>query len=130
MDIQKIEHCTLFSLKGEMTFPEVIKNLEEGGVERYVADLVGRKKFTYGRKGEFHMEDLKMEAVEISKIFQEKGIQTALQNIQQGRIPYLIFLQSIGESGCCHYEVFIDGQKVIYFGRDGSFHIERFPSLP
>jgi hypothetical protein len=31
------------------------------------------------------------------------------------------------EAGCSHYEVFISGKKAIYFGRDGSQHIELFP---
>ena len=31
-------------------------------------------------------------------------------------------------SGCSHYEVFIDGRKAMYFGRDGEFCTEPFPA--
>jgi uncharacterized protein YbcV (DUF1398 family) len=48
--------------------------------------------------------------------------------IQQGQLGYAEFLRRIMASGCSHYEVFIAGRKVMYFGRDGEFHTEHFPS--
>jgi uncharacterized protein YbcV (DUF1398 family) len=42
-------------------------------------------------------------------------------------IQYREFLQRVMAAGCSHYEVFITGKQAIYFGRDGSYHIEKFP---
>jgi uncharacterized protein YbcV (DUF1398 family) len=37
------------------------------------------------------------------------------------------FLRRIMGAGCAHYEVYIQGRKAVYFGRDGEFYIEPFP---
>jgi hypothetical protein len=31
-------------------------------------------------------------------------------------------------AGCAGHRVFIDGRKVMYFGRDGDFYTEHFPT--
>ena len=32
------------------------------------------------------------------------------------------------QAGCANYRVFIDGRKAMYFGRDGDFYTEPFPT--
>lgn len=130
MDISAIQSCTQLSLAEQMTFPDVIARLSAAGAERYIADLTGKQKITYGLQGETHTGPLIFESATIPTLFDAAAIRSAIKGSQQGRIKYQTFLRHITQAGCSHYEVFISGRKVIYFGRDGSHHIEHFPTSP
>lgn len=128
MNTNIIKECTALSLLEQITFPEVVMKLSAAGVERYIADLVGKKKFSYGKKiEETYMGELNFDSVDIPEQFNTAMVKQTIIDIQQGKIKYQTFLRRIMEAGCSHYEVFISGKKAIYFGRDGSQHIELFP---
>lgn len=128
MDIKVIKECTAASLAEQITFPEVVMKLATAGVERYIVDLVGKKKFSYGKQGETHTADLAFDSIAIPAQLDGAGVKQTITEIQQGRIKYQTFLKQIMGAGCSHYEVFITGRKAIYFGRDGEQHIENFPN--
>lgn len=127
MDTNVIKECTAQSLAEQITFPEVVMKLAGAGVERYIADLVGQQKLTYGVYGETHTGALPYNGPAIPAQLDAAAVAIAIKDIQQGRTKYREFLRRIMEAGCSHYEVFITGKQAIYFGRDGSRHIERFP---
>lgn len=127
MDINVIKECTALSLAEQITFPEVVMKLAGAGVERYIADLVGQQKLSYGVNGETHTGALLYDGPAIPAQLDASAVVATIKDIQQGRIKYREFLCRIMEAGCSHYEVFITGRQAIYFGRDGSQHIERFP---
>lgn len=128
MDVNIINECAVSSLAGTMSFPEVINKLISAGIERYIVDLVGLKKIYYSEQGEAYFTTLDFSVLEVASTLDETAIKNALHAIQQGNIDYRTFLQHIVIAGCCHYEVFITGKKVIYFGRDGSQYVELFPA--
>lgn len=128
MNIKLIDQLLAQSLLGQITFPEVVMQLAASGIERYHIDLVGLQKMTYDAIGHhatstFTLNDLPA----IPTTLDASAVKQAIKNIQEQAINYKTFLKNIMEAGCCHYEVFISGKKVIYFGRDGSHHIEHFP---
>ena len=127
MDTNVIKECTALSLAEQITFPEVVRKLAGAGVERYIADLVSRQKFSYGSQGETHTGALAFDGPLVPASFDASAVAITIKDIQQGRIKYREFLRRIMEAGCSHYEVFILGKQAVYFGRDGSQHIERFP---
>lgn len=127
MDTNVIKECIALSLSEKITFPEVVMKLSGAGVERYIADLVGQQKFSYGANGETHTGELMFDGPAIPAQMDASVVASTIKDIQQGRIKYCEFLRRIMEGGCSHYEVFITGRQVVYFGRDGSQHIERFP---
>jgi uncharacterized protein YbcV (DUF1398 family) len=47
---------------------------------------------------------------------------------QRGEIGYADFLRRIMRAGCSHYETSIAERKATYFGRDGDFYTEPFPT--
>ena len=119
------------SLAGEITFPEVIMGLSQNGIERYSVDLVALQKITYGTDANFHCDSFSLEKIpNIPQSLDAVSVKSAITDSQQGKITYLVFLERIMQAGCCYYEVYIRGKKVIYSGRDGSQHIELFPSKP
>jgi uncharacterized protein YbcV (DUF1398 family) len=127
MKIDIIKECTLLSLTEQITFFEVVIKLTEAGVERYIVDLVGKKKFSYGKQGETYTGDLVFKDITVPEEFDTSEVKQAILDIQEGRIKYQTFLRRIMEAGCSHYEVFITGCKAIYFGRNGSQYLEEFP---
>jgi uncharacterized protein YbcV (DUF1398 family) len=129
MDTNVIKECTAQSLAEQITFPEVVMKLAGAGVERYIADLVGKQEFSYGVNSETYTGALAFDGVAIPEQLDAAAVVAAIKDIQQGRIKYREFLRRIMEAGCSHYEVFITGRQAIYFGRDGSQHIEKFPQV-
>lgn len=127
MDVNIINECAVSSLAGTMSFPEVINRLISAGIERYIVDLVGLKRNYYSDQGEAHCTSLDFPVLEVASTLDETAIKNALHAIQIGNIDYQSFLQRIITAECCHYDVFITGKKVIYFGRDGSQYVEFFP---
>lgn len=127
MDTNVIKECTALSLAEQITFPEVVMKLSGAGVERYIADLVGQQKLSYGAGGETHTGALPYDGPCVPARLEAAAVAATIKDIQQGRIKYREFLRRIMEAGCCHYEVFITGRQAVYFGRDGSQHIEKFP---
>lgn len=127
MDTNVIKECTALSLAEQITFPEVLRKLAGAGVERYIADLVGQQKLSYGVNGETYTGALAFDGPTIPGQLDATAVAATIKDIQQGRIKYREFLRRVMEAGCSHYEVFITGRQAIYFGRDGSQHIERFP---
>lgn len=131
MDTQVINECGALSLAGKITFPEVVGKLSAAGVERYIADLVGLQTLYYGTTDERHMACLSFsDASAVARTFDAAGVKNAITDSQQQKINYQTFLRRIMAAGCGHYEVYISGRKAIYFGRDGSQHIELFPTAP
>jgi len=127
MDTSVIEKCVSLSLKGEITFPEVVKKLKEVGVTAYYADLIRLQKTYYSQNDESHIESLKFNPPKIAEEFFAEGVKSAIRSIQKQEIDYPEFLRQIMGSGTVSYTVFINGKKAIYFGRNGDFHIENFP---
>lgn len=128
MSHAEIDECLTLSHGGNITFPEVVMKLASCGIERYLVDLVGLQNFYYDCQDKIHMRKVAFRGPAIAQKFDATAIKSAIADIQQGKIKYLEFLHRIMKAGCCHYEVFIVGRMVIYFGRDGSMHVERFPA--
>ena len=54
-------------------------------------------------------------------------VKATIKKIQAGEINYNTFSEEIIQAGCCFYIAYLSGRRVIYFGREGEFHIEHFP---
>lgn len=123
--IEVIRECT----RGELTFPEIIKQLADIEIERYYADLIRMEKTYYASEGDTYVESLnKGNQIEIPDVFQEEKIIEALKLVQEGKINYSRFLEKIRLAGCVNYTVFLSGKQAHYLGRKGEIHIETFPA--
>jgi uncharacterized protein YbcV (DUF1398 family) len=112
---------------GELTFPQVIVALAGAGVESYFADLARAVDTFYLSTGETHVEKMTLPTTKIAEDFSQSGIVAAVRAAQADQIRYPEFLKRARAAGTTAYWVFIDGRRVIYFGRRGEFHIEEFP---
>jgi uncharacterized protein YbcV (DUF1398 family) len=127
MNTDSIAACMAMSF-ADTPFPQVIGRLVGAGVQSYTADLVTLRNTYYGAGGEAFDEALPLkDSPAIEPTFDSAKVAATVKSIQRGEIGYAEFLRRIMTSGCSHYEVFIDGRKAMYFGRDGDFYTEPFP---
>ena len=128
MDPRILRDCNVLAFRDQITFPESVKRMTEAGVERYCADLVRLEKYFYGAEGQTHVEALPLiDPPPIARAFSGSALKKALRAIQAGRIDYAEFLRRIMKAGVVYYDVFMGGRRAIYTGRDGDFHVEKFP---
>jgi len=128
--ISVMHECCTRSLRGEITFPEVVRKLQAIGVERYHADFSRHEITYYLLSGESHIEPAGWHVGKLAEVFSANAVGVAVKQIQKGEILYTEFLHEIMAAGCVGYFVQITGRRVLYFGRDGGFHLEPFPSAP
>jgi uncharacterized protein YbcV (DUF1398 family) len=128
MNTSAISECMDLSFS-DTPFPAVVQRLTGAGVRSYTADLVRLRNTYYGAGGESHDEPLPLaKGPAIASAFDPAGVSASVKAVQHGEIGYDEFLRRIMKAGCSHYEVFIGGRKVMYFGRDGDVHTELFPA--
>jgi uncharacterized protein YbcV (DUF1398 family) len=128
MNTEIIAQCIKQSF-ADTPFAKVIPQLAGAGVNSYTADLVKLRKTYYDAGGEAFDEPLPLrDGPVIAVAFDSSTVAATVKSIQRGEIGYAEFLRRIMAAGCSHYEVFIGGRKAMYFGRDGEFYIEPFPT--
>mgnify|MGYP003449627320 FL=1 len=115
------------SNKGTIHFGQVIEALSRIGVESYQVDYrAGRS--SYVLPGD-ETVDLAFERPEhaIAEAFDAEAVRAAIRGAQQGKVMYPEFKHLTQIAGCIGYTVWIAGRYVVYYGRKGETHIERFP---
>lgn len=129
MSIQAIHETFVASQAGLLVFPEVVRRLLDAGVESYFADLAASRHTIYLQNGSTHTETAAGLAEPIPDAFSADGIVAAIRAAQSDRIRYPEFVMQATAAGVIAYWAFLTGRKVVYFGRQGAFHIEEFPRL-
>jgi hypothetical protein len=109
-----------------MSFPEVVKKLNEAGVQSYYADLLRHQNVYYFTNGEAHVINYSLNSPPTAEQFDEQKVSTAVQTLQANQISYREFLNRIMAAGTQGYFVFLKGEKVIYLGRQGELFTEPF----
>ena len=125
-----IKECSQGSLRGEMTFPEVVGRLAEIGLERYHADYSRQEITYYMADGDSMVVASPHPAHGTAAEFSAAAVETAVRQSQRNEHTYLDFVRKTMAAGCVGYFVQITGRRVLYFGRDGGLHIEHFPPAP
>ena len=128
MNTDIISECMKLSF-ADTPFPEVVRKLASAGVHAYTADLIALRNTYYGAGGESMDESLPLvKGPPTADTFDAASIEAAVRAIQHKEIGYAEFLRQIMQAGCASYRVFFGGRKAMYFGRDGSFYTEPFPT--
>lgn len=123
-----IDECARASHEGTRAFADLVRTLIEAGVEGYHADYRAGRTTYYLPSGEAHAVALPVPSVSIPLRFEVPALASAILGSQRGEVRYPEFLVRSMSAGCVGYLVFFTGRHVAYFGRDGTQHIERFPS--
>jgi len=115
------------SMKGTIHFGQIVGKLMEAGVESYRVDFVRKEKTYYMPNGESHVVSIDFKKHDLAQKFDGAGIQAAIKASQRGEIKFIEFIPRALDAGVRDYTVYIQGKKVIYFGRKGESHTELFP---
>jgi uncharacterized protein YbcV (DUF1398 family) len=129
-EIAVIRECASLSIGGKISFGEVVGRLMKIGLERYHADYTRHECTYYMPDGGSLVLAVEHPSLPIAETFSAKGVEGAVRQAQRGGIVYPEFLKQTLAAGCVGYFVQITGRQVIYFGRNGEEHVERFPSAP
>ncbi|BDA77358.1 hypothetical protein LPTSP3_g02880 [Leptospira kobayashii] len=127
MNIQKIKETVDLSLEGKITFPQIVGILLKENIESYHVDFVRAENRYYTAQGENHLEPVPHQFPSAAKEFSAEAVSATIKKVQAGKINYREFIDEVTSAGCIYYIAYLSGKRVIYFGREGEFHIEHFP---
>lgn len=125
-----LHRCTQGALQGKLTFPEIVAQLTEIGVERYHSDYSRQEITYYFPDGNSLVVVASHPPHTTEDIFSPSGVASAVHQSQQNEHSYLDFIRKTMAAGCVGYFVQITGRSVLYFGRKGECHVEHFPPVP
>lgn len=130
MDDGILGACLAGAFAGRISFPETVEKMIATGVERYEVDLSLLRKTCHGANGESYVAAIPLaDAPSVAAEFSHEGVRAAIQASQRREIDYPEFLRRVMACGASNYTAYLQGRKVIYFGRLGDFHVEPFPPL-
>jgi uncharacterized protein YbcV (DUF1398 family) len=112
---------------GKLIFPEVVRRLLEVDVESYFCNLATGEETFYTRDGQTHVEKMTLPLAPVAEQFSLPGVIAAIRGAQTDTIRYPEFVKRATAAGVIAYWSFLTGKRVIYFGRQGEFHVEEFP---
>ncbi len=127
---QVIQACAQGALTGEMSFPEIVRQLTKIGVERYHTDYSRQETTYYMFDGESVVVPTPHPVYATAAEFSVTGVASSVRQSQQNEHTYIDFVRKTMSAGCVGYFVQITGRRAIYFGRNGDSHVEHFPSAP
>jgi uncharacterized protein YbcV (DUF1398 family) len=112
---------------GKLIFPEVVRRLLEVDVESYFCNLATGDETFYMRDGQTHVERMTLPLAPIAEQFSLPSVIAAIRGAQTDAIRYPEFVKRATAAGVIAYWSFLTGKRVLYFGRQGEFHVEEFP---
>ncbi len=122
-----IEEAADGSAAGRLHFGEVIALLVRAGVESYTADYRAERTTYYLPDGQTLDLPLPSTGHSIPDTFDAASVLSAIRGAQRGEVMYPAFKRLTRQAGCVGYTVWIAGRHVVYYGRRGETHVERFP---
>ena len=126
--ISVVQACTHGSDEERLTFPAIIGQLMEAGIERYTADFCRLEKTFYLPSGESQVVPCLRIPGEPATTFSAKDVESAVRASQSQQIRFQEFCRRAMAAGCVGYLVSLAGRRVVYYGRTGDLHIEHFPA--
>ncbi|HEY3914879.1 MAG TPA: DUF1398 family protein [Verrucomicrobiae bacterium] len=116
------------TLDGLISFPEVVSQLLQEGVEYYHVDYVGMKKTFYNAAGGTVITPINYEGLPpVAADFDAAALRADILDSQRNGQKYHDFTRRAMAAGVQGYFAFLRGKRVTYFGRQGDEHTEWFP---
>src|ERR1044071_1531421 len=116
------------TLHGTISFPEVVGQLLEAGVEYYHVDYVRMQKTFYSGEGDAVVTPVTYEGLPpVAANFNAAALRADILDSQRHGQKYRDFTRRAMEAGTQGYLAFLRGKRVTYIGRQGDQHTEWFP---
>ena len=127
MNTQEIHDVMEETQAGRMVFGEVVRRLLAAGVESYFCDYAKGEESFYMVDGKAYAHKMTLAMKPIASEFSETDLVTAIRGAQADTIRYPEFAKRAMAAGVIGYWAYLTGRKVVYFGRKGEAHEEKFP---
>lgn len=124
---QTIEPHALRSHAGQLPFGEFVGLLAAAHVESYHTDFRAGSATFFDASDQTLTLALPFAPDAIAQAFDAAAVEAAVRGAQVGRVHYPEFVRLAKAAGCVSYTVWIAGRQVVYHGRHGQTHVERFP---
>lgn len=128
MDTRTMHEVAEQTDAGHLTFPQGVQRLMAVGVESYLVDFAARRKTHYLASGETYAEAITLQVDSIAADFSAEKLVEAIRAAQADAIRYPEFVKRATAAGVTGYWAFLTGRQVVYLGRKGEQHVEKFPS--
>lgn len=115
------------TLAKTITFPAILKALEEEGVHSYHVDFARNEYRYYAADGATYVRSVPLVHGGVAANFSKDRLVDVNRRVQAGQAWYPEFVKEAAAAGCAYYIVYVNGGKVRYFGRDGDEYIQYFP---
>jgi uncharacterized protein YbcV (DUF1398 family) len=112
---------------GTIHFGQVIAQLVVAQVESYQVDYRSARASCFLPDGDTLDQGFEPAHEPIADAFDGDAVRAAIRGAQQGVVMYPEFKTLTQRAGCVGYTVWIAGRHVVYHGRRGETHVERFP---
>jgi uncharacterized protein YbcV (DUF1398 family) len=128
MNTEIINRVARATLDGTLSFPEVVGQLLQAGVEYYHVDYAGLRKTFYSASGDTAVTTIHYEGLPpVAADFDAAALRADILDSQRNGQKYRDFTRRAMQAGVQGYYAFLRGQRVTYFGRQGDQHTEWFP---
>lgn len=128
MNATHVARLATATLSGTMPFPDIVGKLLADGVECYRVDYRALQFTFYGVDGGVVSAPLVFEGLpDVAESLDLIALRSAIHASQTEGQRFRDFCCRAMLSGVQSYFVFLTGRRVIYLGRQGDEHVERFP---
>jgi uncharacterized protein YbcV (DUF1398 family) len=127
MDTKTMHEVAEQTDAGQLTFPQGVQRLMAVGVESYLVDFAAGRKTHYLTGGKTHTETMSLGPNSIAPEFSGEKLVDAIRGAQADTIRYPEFVKRATAAGVIGYWAFLTGRQVVYLGRRGEPHVEKFP---
>ena len=128
VNLEAIREVLAESNTGKLIFPQVVQRMLAAGVQSYFVDAVRAEHTVYFADGATLIENMHLALDPVAPQFSKPAIVAAIRAAQRDEIRYPEFMRRSSAAGVVAYWAYLTGRKVIYFGAEGDFHVELFPS--
>lgn len=111
MNTQAIHEVTIKTQEGKMTFPQVVHELTEAGVESYFVDLAAGRKTYYMADGSAYAEPMILKLDPVAGEFSDSELVAAIRGAQADAIRYPEFVKRSTAAGVVGYWAFLTEKR-------------------
>jgi len=116
------------SLNGALSFPALLGALAQAGVVAYRIDYSARQWRFYGAQDDTLDLPLALpDLPPVAPVWDVSALRAAILESQTQGQSFADFSARATRAGVQAYQVFLQGQRVLYQGRHGDTHLEWFP---
>lgn len=115
------------ALVRRISFADIIVKLIREGLESYHVDFLRNEVRYYTMDSESAVVNAPFVHEGVAIEFSAEKLDAINRRVQAGQATYADFVREGTAAGCACYIVYLNGNLVRYFGRNGGEHVQYFP---